>query len=170
MGNYILFDRDGTLIEFEHYLIHPERVIINHHTILGLHVLNKAGYRFGIISNQSLIGRGVASKEQVELVNKEMLAQFNSNGISFDFVLYCPHSPLDLCACRKPKISLGLKAVGEYGINVRGSYMIGDMDSDIEFGAALHLNTIKISSNFSSTANFTAKNLYEASNIILSNK
>jgi hypothetical protein len=48
--------------------------------------------------------------------------------------------------------------------------MIGDMDSDIEFGAALHLTTIKISSNFSSAANFTAENLYEASNIILSNK
>jgi D-glycero-D-manno-heptose 1,7-bisphosphate phosphatase len=170
VNKYILLDRDGTLIEFRNYLTDPRHITINRPTIKGLQLLSEAGYRFGVITNQSLIGRGIASKEQVELVNSEMLNQFNSYGIRFDFVLYCPHSPLDLCDCRKPKISLGLKAIAEYGINVQGSYMIGDMDSDMEFGNSLNLTTIKISSNFSVVAKFTVGNLFEASKIILSKK
>lgn len=169
MNNYVIFDRDGTLIELEHYLVQPERIRISNLTIRGLQRLSRKGYKFGVISNQSLIGRGIASREQVDLVNNEMLNQFNSEGINFDFMVYCPHSPIDLCACRKPKKFLGEKAISEYSINVHSSYMIGDMDSDIEFGIALQLTTIKISSLFSNLANFTAENIYEASNKILSN-
>jgi D-glycero-D-manno-heptose 1,7-bisphosphate phosphatase len=170
VDNFIIFDRDGTLIEFEHYLIQPNRVVINDYTFCGLQSLIENGYRLGVISNQSIIGRGIASKEQVELVNNEMLLQFKAQGINFDFILYCPHSPVDLCECRKPKISLGLKAIKEYNINVGGSYMIGDMESDIEFGVALRLTTVKISSQFSTTASFTAENVLDASNWILDNR
>ena len=48
--------------------------------------------------------------------------------------------------------------------------MIGDMESDIEFGVALRLTTVKISSQFSTTASFTAENVLDASNWILDNR
>ena len=46
MNNFIIFDRDGTLIEFEHYLIEPELVKINDSTIRGLKVLIANGFKF----------------------------------------------------------------------------------------------------------------------------
>lgn len=168
MNNFIIFDRDGTLIEFEHYLIDPELLKINESTIRGLKVLSANGFKFGVISNQSIIGRGVASIEQVDLVNDKMLEQFNTFGIYFEFVYYCPHNPINACTCRKPSNALGVRALSEYQINVEKSYMIGDMDSDIEFGNSLNLTTIKIHADKSDIAEFTAKDILSAAEWIMS--
>lgn len=170
MNNFIIFDRDGTLIGYEHYLIDPKLIRISQNTILGLKILNSCGYNFGIITNQSVIGRGIASTEQVEAVNKEMLEQFKSSGIVFDFVYYCPHDPNNMCGCRKPEIILGLRAINEYQINVEKSYMIGDMDTDIKFGTSLKLSTIKISDRTSDIADFTSKDLLDAARWIAGQK
>jgi hypothetical protein len=40
--------------------------------------------------------------------------------------------------------------------------MIGDMDLDIVFGNSLGLNTIKISSDYSNIADFTAQDILKA--------
>jgi histidinol-phosphate phosphatase family protein len=170
MNNFIVFDRDGTLIEFEHYLIDPALVKINESTIRGLKVLSANGFKFGIVSNQSIIGRGVASIEQVDLVNNKMLGQFNDFEINFEFIYYCPHNPIDVCSCRKPGTALGLRAIREHKINVENSYMIGDMDSDIEFGNSLNLTTIKIHANKSDIAEFTAKDILSAAEWIVGKK
>ena len=170
MNNFIIFDRDGTLIEFEHYLIDPARVKIHENTIRGLKILSAKGFKFGVISNQSIIGRGVATIEQVDLVNKKMLEQFNTFGINFEFIYYCRHSPMDMCSCRKPGIALGVRALNEHQINVEKSYMIGDMDSDIVFGKSLNLTTIKIHTNKSDIAEFTAKDILSAAEWIIGKK
>jgi histidinol-phosphate phosphatase family protein len=170
MNNFIIFDRDGTLIEFEHYLIDPALVKINESTIRGLKVLSANGFKFGIVSNQSIIGRGVASIEQVDLVNNKMLGQFNDFEINFEFIYYCPHNPIDVCSCRKPGTALGLRAISEHKINVENSYMIGDMDSDIEFGNSLNFTTIKIHANKSDIAEFTAKDILIAAEWIVGKK
>jgi D-glycero-D-manno-heptose 1,7-bisphosphate phosphatase len=162
MADFIIFDRDGTLIEFQHYLVDPELIKIHDETISGLHALRMSEFRFGIISNQSIVGRGIASVTQVNSVNNEMLKKFASFGIEFEFLYFCPHAPYDSCNCRKPKIALGLKAIREYQINVKNSYMIGDMDLDIVFGNSLGLNTIKISSDYSNIADFTAQDILKA--------
>ena len=144
MNKFIIFDRDGTLIDLKPYLINPSDLKIKPHTIRGLRLLGKYGFKFGIISNQSVIGRGKATIKQVDLVNYEMIKLFNSQGVFFEFLFYCPHSPDELCACRKPEIELGVKAIKNFNIDSTKSYMIGDMETDIEFGKALKFNTVKL--------------------------
>ena len=170
MNNFIIFDRDGTLIEFEHYLIDPKLIKINKNTIRGLEVLITGGFKFGIISNQSIIGRGIASVEQVDIINNKMLEQFHSFGINFEFVYYCPHNPIELCSCRKPSTVLGEQAISKYQIDAGKSYMIGDMDTDIEFGNSLNLTTIKIHNKNSDIAKFTATDILSAAEWIIGNK
>ena len=48
--------------------------------------------------------------------------------------------------------------------------MIGDMDSDIEFGIALNLRTIKLSVDNTSKAQFTTQNVLSAADWILKPK
>ncbi len=167
MNNFIIFDRDGTLIDLKPYLANASDLNIQNYTVNGLRLLSEYGYRFGVISNQSVIGRGLATVEQVDLVNNHLMKQFNSYGIFFDFVYYCPHSPLDICGCRKPKIALGLNAINNHRINVKKSYMIGDMETDIQFGNSLKLTTVKIGINKSDIANFTAQNIFDAAKWIV---
>jgi histidinol-phosphate phosphatase family protein len=170
MNDFIIFDRDGTLIEFEHYLIDPKLIKIKKNTIRGLEVLKTNDFKFGVISNQSIIGRGLASTEQVNLVNNKMLEQFTNFGINFEFIYYCPHNPIDICSCRKPGTALGVRALNEHQFNVKKSYMIGDMDSDIEFGNSLNLTTIKIHADKSDIADFTAKDILSAAEWIIGKK
>lgn len=99
MQPYIIFDRDGTLIKDLPYLNDPEKVDLLPNAIDGLTVLKSLHFRFGIITNQSSIGRGLASWIEVESVNIKLLQICNDFGINFDFLLICPHLPEDKCDC-----------------------------------------------------------------------
>ena len=166
---YVIFDRDGTLIEHIHHLVDPELVKLKPRLILGLQLLQKQGFRFGIISNQSVINRGYATKEVVDEVNKRVQSLLSNMGIEFQFVKYCPHLPEELCNCRKPAISLGLQAIKEFNIDVSRSFMIGDMDSDVIFGHAIGFKSIQLTSDqvSQSAPDFVATDMISAAEWIL---
>lgn len=147
---YIIFDRDGTLIEQIHHLVDPDLVKIKSRLIIGLHSLKKQGFSFGIITNQSVINRGIATKEVVDQVNERILNLLKNEGIEFKFIKYCPHLPDDLCECRKPANLLGLQAINEFNIDASRSFMIGDMESDVIFGHAIGFRSIQLTSDESS--------------------
>lgn len=169
---FVLFDRDGTLIEHVHHLIDPELVQFKSDLQSSLQILEKAGYRFGIISNQSVIGRGLASTSDIQKVNKRITDFLRLYGISFDFVYYCPHHPDDGCECRKPAISLGLKAITEHRLDPSQSFMIGDQESDLIFGRNLGCKTIQVQGNakISPFADYYSVTLEDAAKWILTRK
>jgi len=144
LTSYVLLDRDGTLIKHVPYLANPDLVELLPNVAEGLRYLSDLGYFFGVITNQSVIGRNLATRTAVDSVNNKVLDLLAQQGVNIAFVLMCPHTPEDPCECRKPLPQLGLKAIDQYGIDARSSYMIGDMDLDIEFGKAIGVRTIKI--------------------------
>jgi len=167
---YVLFDRDGTLIEFEHYLIDPSKVKIAEGVVKGLLLLKEHGFSFGIITNQSVVGRGLASSEEVKAVNLKVLSLIGVYEIEFQFVLFCPHIPEDLCDCRKPAPGLGKLAIAEHNLAPDLSYMIGDQPSDVEFGHAIGCTSILLGDEIDSrcSADYFAKSVIEAAEWILS--
>ena len=169
---FVLFDRDGTLIEHVHHLIDPELVQFKSDLQSSLQILEKAGYRFGIISNQSVIGRGLASTSDIQKVNERITDFLRPYGISFDFVYFCPHDPGDGCECRKPAISLGLKAITEHRLDPSQSFMIGDQESDLIFGKNLGCKTIQLQGNakISPFADYYSVTLEDAAKWILTRK
>ena len=169
---FVLFDRDGTLIEHVHHLIDPKLVQFKSDLQSSLQILEKAGYRFGIISNQSVIGRGLASISEVQEVNKIITDFLRTYGISFDFVYFCPHHPGDGCECRKPAISLGLKAIAEHRLDPRQSFMVGDHESDLIFGKKLGCTTIQVQGNAKKSpfADYYSMTLEDAAKWILTRK
>lgn len=142
---YIILDRDGTIIRLVHHLKDAEQVEIIPGVADALGELKSLGFRFGIISNQSVIGRGKANTFEVEEVNRKITDYFDKLSIEFDFFLFCPHKPEDECLCRKPKTLLGEIVMEKFSIDPSKSFMIGDAISDIEFGNRLGLKSILIS-------------------------
>ena len=99
-----------------------------------------------MITNQSVIGRGMATQEEVNNVNQFILTElFKLCGAIFDFVYYCPHTPEDRCLCRKPNIGLIKNELVNGRISTSQSFMIGDQESDILFGKNIGVTTILIS-------------------------
>ncbi len=61
-----------------------------------------------------------------------MLDEFRKNGIDILKVYLCPHSPEDNCMCRKPNTGMIEKAMKDFDIDLRSSWLIGDKISDIQ--------------------------------------
>lgn len=164
-----MLDRDGTLIAHIHHLIEPEKVVLTDGATEGLQKLGQAGYRFGVITNQSVVERGLATREVVDSVNEKVAQLLMKSGVVLDFIFVCPHISATACTCRKPMTALGEQAILEFEIDVDQSYMVGDRASDIEFGAKLGLRTILIDSNSSQICkpDLKAKNILDCSIQIL---
>lgn len=157
MNKYVIFDRDGTLIEHIHYLKDPNLVKLKPGTAAGLQLLLINNYKFGIITNQSIINRKLASEQEVIDTNNKVRDICSDFKVHFDFIKYCPHTPEEMCKCRKPRIELGKKAILDFNIDVEKSFYVGDQETDVEFAQGLSLNPILINKDKSSE--ITGKNL-----------
>lgn len=141
-SKYVVFDRDGTLIQHHHHLADSKLVKLMPLAIECLSELVMSRFRFGIITNQSVISRKLADLETVNEINNTMLKLFGDLSEYFDFLFLCPHSPDDLCMCRKPNPQLGLRAINEFKIDQEKSFMIGDQSSDFQFAKNIQITPI----------------------------
>ena len=132
----VFLDRDGTLIFDEDYLADPDKVTLMPRAVEAVSKFKKAGYLLIMITNQSGIGRGIFSEEDMDNVNARVTELFRESGIEFDAIFFCPHAPEDNCECRKPSPKLLIEAAEKFNIDLSSSVMIGDKKSDAECGIA----------------------------------
>ena len=105
------------------------------------------GFLLVVVTNQSAVGRGLTTDDQVTKTNDKLLLEMGNHGCSLDAIYYCPHSPDDHCDCRKPAPGLIIKAASELGIDTSQSWMIGDKDSDVEAAHRAGCRAVKVQSN-----------------------
>jgi len=134
MNKAVFLDRDGTVIVHVHYLRDPEQVAIVPDGADALRRLQERGYLLVIVSNQSLVGRGYGTLEDVEAVNGRMGELLATDGVTLAGVKYCPHHPDANCPNRKPNPGMLLEAAKELDIDLARSAMIGDNLLDVEAG------------------------------------
>jgi histidinol-phosphate phosphatase family protein len=128
----VLFDRDGTLIVNVPYNGDPKLVLPVDGAREALDRLRAAGIPLAVISNQSGVGRGLITADQVEAVNRrveEMLGPVET-------WVFCPHSPEDGCECRKPAPGLVVGAASTLGVDPAGCAVVGDIGADMEAARA----------------------------------
>ncbi len=128
----VLFDRDGTLVRDVPYNGDPDRVEPLPGAREAVERLRRAGVRVGVVSNQSGVGRGLLTPEQVEAVNARVDALLGP----FDAWLVCPHGPDEDCACRKPRPGMVLEAARRLGVDPAACVVVGDIGADVEAAAA----------------------------------
>ena len=107
-------------------------------------LLNRAGLRVIVVSNQRGIALGLYTAEDVLAIHSEFQKVLASCGAQVDGFYYCPHDK-GQCNCRKPLPGLFEQAVADFpGITAASSAMIGDSKPDVEFGRRLGMTTIFI--------------------------
>jgi len=127
----VFLDRDGTIIHDRGYLNTPSEVIFIQGVFVALKSIAPIS-QFFIVTNQTGVGLGIHSMEQVSAVNTYIADTLRKNGIDIIHTYVCPHQQEDNCVCRKPSPFFIHEAARAYGIDLRNSYMIGDHISDIE--------------------------------------
>ena len=106
--------------------------------------LRKRGDRVIVISNQSGVGRGHMTKQELTRITQNMLAEIRKNGGHLEAVYYCTHHPDKGCRCRKPHPGLLTKAAGRFPIDLKKSFFIGDSETDILAGRSAGCRTILV--------------------------
>ena len=142
MSRKILFvDRDGTLIEEpqDGRVDRLDKLIFVPGVIPALLKLGNAGFEFVVASNQDGLGGPAFPRERFELTDTAMRRLFESQGIDFSELLYCPHEPGDGCDCRKPGVGLVRHYLAGNELDRERSAVVGDRASDLEFAANLGL-------------------------------
>lgn len=134
MKKAVFLDRDGTLIEEKVYLADPDKVVIFPGTGPALRRLMDAGFLLLIVTNQSGIGRGYYTVNDMHAVNARLCELLARDGVRFEKIYFAPESPESPSRGRKPSPQFLFDARDEFGVDLAQSYMIGDKLIDLECG------------------------------------
>jgi D-glycero-D-manno-heptose 1,7-bisphosphate phosphatase len=142
MKRVVMLDRDGTVVIDRGYLADPEGLEFEPDAAEALRVLHASGHRLVVVTNQSGVGRGYFPLERLHAMNDRLLAMVGAAGAMLEAIYYCPHAPEEGCDCRKPEQGLMRRASAELHFDPRTAVVIGDRDSDVEFGRRAGATTI----------------------------
>jgi histidinol-phosphate phosphatase family protein len=128
----VFLDRDGVINEsLTDYVKCWEEFHFLPLVFEAFQILNASSYLVIVITNQSMVGRGIATFDAVADIHGKMLKRIFAEGGRVDGIYVCPHSPADACVCRKPQTTLYRQAAREHGIDLAHSVCIGDKLSDL---------------------------------------
>ncbi|MCS7261119.1 MAG: D-glycero-beta-D-manno-heptose 1,7-bisphosphate 7-phosphatase [Anaerolineae bacterium] len=129
----IFLDRDGVINENRSdYVKSLAEFVFLPGALEALQRLAKLDMSIVVISNQSAINRGLVTRAVVDAITQAMRERIEAAGGRVDAVFYCPHRPDEGCTCRKPQPGLFHQAALQLGIQLVGSYVIGDALSDVQ--------------------------------------
>ncbi|MCL2226752.1 MAG: D-glycero-beta-D-manno-heptose 1,7-bisphosphate 7-phosphatase [Oscillospiraceae bacterium] len=163
----VFLDRDGTINVDTGYVYKPEDFRFAECAPEAIKMLNDAGYMVIVISNQSGIGRGMFTEQDVISLHKHIDKELAKHGARIDAYYFCPHKPEDGCACRKPKPAMILEAAGKYGISLPDSWMVGDKPSDVECAKNAGVFPLQIKLGYGAMDSKIFGNLHKCVTLIL---
>jgi D-glycero-D-manno-heptose 1,7-bisphosphate phosphatase len=181
----VFLDRDGTINEEVNYLSHPEQLRLIDDAAEAIRLLNNAGFKVVVVTNQAGVARGYFSESTVDEIHQALKKNLREKEAQIDAIYYCPHHPvagvgvykID-CNCRKPKPGLLETAANELNLDLRQSFVVGDKISDLEAGKAVGCQNILVRTGYGRESekevsgyhwqpDFVADNLLEAAEWIL---
>jgi D-glycero-D-manno-heptose 1,7-bisphosphate phosphatase len=135
MGNRkpIFIDRDGVIsADTSPYLSRVEQQILLPGAIQALIKLCDRGFDIFVVSNQQGVGRGITTHEELAKMEEAIQAPLKGCGHSIKKFYYCTALDSENHPWRKPSPGMILAAANEFGLDVKGAFLIGDKWSDIE--------------------------------------
>ena len=142
MNRAVFLDRDGTINQDRGFIVKPEEFIFEDGAVAAIRLLNQAGFRVIVVSNQAGIAYGHFSEQAVEDLHQWAAKELAAQGARIDAFYYCPHHPdgqppyRQACLCRKPAPGMLLQAAADFSLDLAASWLVGDHQSDIAAGIA----------------------------------
>jgi len=111
----------------------------------ALELLNKAGYRTIVISNQPGVARGAMNQKDLDEIHQNMLGNAQRAGGRIDDAYYCTHDWDEGCWCRKPNPGMFFQAQREHHLDLSRSIFFGDDERDGQAAKAAGCPWVQVS-------------------------
>ncbi|MBB5019035.1 D-glycero-D-manno-heptose 1,7-bisphosphate phosphatase [Chitinivorax tropicus] len=130
---FVILDRDGVInYDSAEFIKNPDEWQPLPGSLEAIALLNQAGYRVVVATNQSGIGRGLFDMSALNAMHQKMHKLLSQSGGRVDAVFFCPHTAKDACNCRKPETGMFEQIADRFGIRLTGVPGIGDSLRDLE--------------------------------------
>lgn len=179
----VFIDKDGTLVEDLPYNVDPSRLRFTPYALQGLRLLAAHGYLLIVVTNQPGLALGRFDRPALRRLQTELAALMDEAGVPLTDFYVCPHMPgraplVAGCLCRKPAPGLLRQAAQAHHIDLKQSWMVGDILDDVEAGHRAGCRTVFLDVGHETEwrrsplrkLDLVASNLLEAAQLILATR
>lgn len=139
-GPGLVLDRDGCLTVEGHHLTDPDDLVPEAGAQDAVRRAAAAGLRVAVVTNQSVVGRGLVSADTMLAMHVRLAALFPA----IEAIYHCPHRAGQGCTCRKPRPRMPAAAVADLGLDPTRTVMVGDKVTDAGAGRAASLDVMLV--------------------------
>ena len=141
----ILLDRDGVINQdSKDYIKNAEEWAPIKGSLEAIGYWQRRGIEFAVCTNQSGLGRGLFSKDDLFNMHAKCNSILKSLGGKPLRFFFCPHTPENNCSCRKPKALLLELAIETLGSKPSNTVFVGDSLSDLKAAQAASVQFILV--------------------------
>mgnify|MGYP001215649534 CR=1 FL=1 len=155
MKNRALFlDRDGVINEDKNYVykIHDIEFIDGIFDLIER--ANKLGYLVIVVTNQSGVGQGFFSEEELKKTNNWIINECKKRNAFIDDIYFCSTHPTKGIGKykkndvrRKPNNGMFLEAAKDHNVDLSKSIILGDKATDMDAGFSSGIKKLFLLSN-----------------------
>jgi histidinol-phosphate phosphatase family protein len=128
----VFLDRDGVINEETgRHIVRAEELRFIPGSLEAIGSLCRAGWKVVVYTNQSGVGRGLMTTDDLESIHSVIRCEVASHGGELMAIYSCIHHPDEGCACRKPLPGMILQAAADHDLDLSASYAVGDSPRDI---------------------------------------
>lgn len=168
----LFLDRDGVINErlIGDYVKSTKEFVFLKDVPEAISIFSKLFKYIFVVTNQQGIGKGIMSESNLFEIHNYMQRAVERSGGKIDRFYFAPELASNESALRKPNTGMALKAAEDFpGIDFSKSIMVGDSDSDIQFGRNLGMKTVRIESSETEKikADITVESLMEFAKLLV---
>jgi len=133
----VLIDRDGVINEeLPNFVKSADELHILPQALEAFALLKRHHFTCVIITNQSVVGRGIISEGALERIHNHLEEEIKAHGGKVDSIFACTDHPDRSTYRRKPGAGMLIEALEKYGAQAARTPFIGDSVVDMQAALA----------------------------------
>lgn len=133
----VLLDRDGVINEDRPDSVRSvDELVLIPGAARAMAQLNKAGIKIAIVTNQSIVGRGIISQDELDIIHAYLAGRLAEEGAHWDALFVCTDVPDQATHRRKPGDGMLREALTQFNAVAADTPMIGDALRDMQAAAS----------------------------------
>lgn len=128
----VLLDRDGVINEDrKDFVKSPDELVYIDGSLEAIARLNAEGHKVVVVTNQSCIGRGIITEDQLAVIHQKLHHSLKAVSGHLDDIFIAPDAPWEATEMRKPGPGMVRAAMEKYRTTPADTVLVGDAERDL---------------------------------------